>query len=95
MPDPSAIHQGVYIEVDLFDSNLDGTETPLETLHYDLDGNDYLSDEERDEDADGLSNFDEDRGRVRPDWWTSCYSAGGALLHHLQRHGHRRSRHRR
>ena len=73
VPDPSAIHQGVYIEVDLFDSNLDGTETTLEALHYDLDGNDYLSDEERDEDADGLSNFDEDRGRVRPDWWTSCY----------------------
>jgi hypothetical protein len=74
VPDPAAIHQGVYIEVDLFDSNLDGTETALEALHYDLDGNDYLSDEERDEDADGLINFDEDRGRVRPDWWTSCYA---------------------
>jgi hypothetical protein len=74
VPDPAAIHQGVYIERDLFDSNLDGTESGLEALHYDIDGNGYLSDEERDEDADGLINFDEDRGRVRPDWWTSCYA---------------------
>jgi hypothetical protein len=73
VPDPAATHQGVYVEVDLFDSNLDGDETPLEALSYDMDGNGYLSDEERDEDADGLINFDEDRGRVRADWWTSCY----------------------
>jgi hypothetical protein len=75
VPDPSATYQGVYVEVDLFDSNLDGDETPAEALSYDLDGNGYLSDEERDEDADGLINFDEDRGRVRADWWTSCYPA--------------------
>jgi hypothetical protein len=73
VPDPAAEFQGVYVEVDLFDSNLDGTESAVEALHYDIDGNGYLSDEERDEDADGLINFDEDRGRVRPDWWTSCY----------------------
>jgi hypothetical protein len=75
VPDPAAIFQGVYIARDLFDSNLDGTETPLEALHYDADGSGFLSDQERDEDADGLINFDEDRGRVRPDWWTSCYPA--------------------
>jgi hypothetical protein len=74
VPDPDASHQGVYVEVDLFDSNLDGSETLLEALHYDTDLSGYLSDEERDEDADGLTNFDEDRGRVQPDWWASCYS---------------------
>jgi hypothetical protein len=73
VPDPAATSQGVYVEVDLFDSNLDGDETALEALSYDMDGNGYLSDAERDEDADGLINFDEDRGRVRADWWTSCY----------------------
>jgi hypothetical protein len=73
VPDPVADYQGFYIQRDLFDSNLDGVESPEEALHYDMDESGYLSDEERDEDADGLINFDEDRGRVRPDWWTSCY----------------------
>jgi hypothetical protein len=71
VPDPGS--PGDYVQVDLFDSNLDGSETSLEALHYDRDGSGFLSDEERDEDADGLINFDEDRGRVRPDWWASCY----------------------
>jgi hypothetical protein len=75
VPDPST--PGAYVTADLFDSNLDGTETALEALHYDTDQSGYLSDEERDEDADGLQNFDEDRGRMRPDWWTSCYPAEG------------------
>jgi hypothetical protein len=65
----------VYVEVDLFDSNLDGDETPLEALSYDMDGNDYLSDQERDEDADGMSNFDENTGRTQAGWWSSCYAA--------------------
>jgi hypothetical protein len=73
VPDPST--PGAYIARDLFDSNLDGTETALEALHYDNDGSGYLSDEERDEDADGLQNFDENRGRMQAEWWTSCYAA--------------------
>ena len=34
----------------------------------------YLSDDERDEDADGLSNWDESHGRMTPSWWTSNYN---------------------
>jgi hypothetical protein len=71
VPDPATF--GGYITRDLFDSNLDGTESPVEALFYDRDLSGFLSDDERDEDADGLLNFDEDRGRMRPDWWSSCY----------------------
>jgi hypothetical protein len=39
----------------------------------DLDG--YLSDDERDEDADGLSNYDELHGRMLVGYWNSCYKA--------------------
>jgi hypothetical protein len=74
IPDPTATHQGTYIQRDLFDINLDGTETTEEALHYDLDGSGFLSDEERDEDADGLLNFDENAGRVQAGWWSSCYA---------------------
>jgi hypothetical protein len=73
IPDPGATHQGTYIQRDLFDSNLDGVESPGEALHYDLDGSGWLSDEERDEDADGLLNFDENNGRMQAGWWASCY----------------------
>jgi hypothetical protein len=58
----------------LFDGNLDGTESSQEGLHYDRNGDGFLSDDERDEDADGLSNYDENNGRTQPDWWASCYS---------------------
>ena len=33
-----------------------------------------LSDDERDEDADGLTNFDEAHGRLLPGYWGGCYS---------------------
>jgi hypothetical protein len=71
---PHPADDGTTIVRSLFDINLDGAESPGEALHYDTDGNGFLADDERDEDADGLSNFDEDRGRIRPDWWTSCYA---------------------
>ena len=32
-----------------------------------------LSDNERDEDADGLTNFDEAHGRLQPGYWAGCY----------------------
>ena len=35
----------------------------------------YLSDDERDEDADGLTNFDESHGRMLPSYWAGCYSS--------------------
>jgi hypothetical protein len=42
--------------------------------HYlDRSDNGWLSDDERDEDADGLSNWDETHGRMSPGWWKSWY----------------------
>jgi hypothetical protein len=64
------------IQADLFDFNLDGSESAAEGLHYDRDADGFLSDEERDEDADGLTNYDEQVGRMQPDWWANCYPEG-------------------
>jgi hypothetical protein len=66
----------------LLDFNRDGVESSTvqpgyarsETLYYDLNRNGVLSDDERDEDADGLTNFDELHGRGTPEYWSSCYS---------------------
>jgi hypothetical protein len=70
--------RGAYVfgatEYGLFDVNLDGTESGGEGRHYDLDHNGWLADDERDEDADGLINFDEDTGRMQPNWWAKCYT---------------------
>lgn len=57
----------------LFDFNRSGTATAAELVYYDFDGNGYLSDDERDEDADGLTNSDETHGRATRAYWTSCY----------------------
>jgi hypothetical protein len=55
----------------VFDVNLDGTP---DSTSFDFDGDGYVSDDERDEDADGLSNFDETHGRMVAGYWTSCYT---------------------
>ena len=47
--------------------------------YYDHRANGWLSDDERDEDADGLTNYDETHGRLTPGYWASCYSDGEAL----------------
>lgn len=58
----------------IFDVDLNG-ETPDEvTGNSDLDGNGYISDDERDEDADGLSNYDESHGQMLPAYWAQCYT---------------------
>jgi hypothetical protein len=58
----------------IFDVDLNG-ETPDEVAGTsDLDGDGYISDDERDEDADGLSNYDESHGRMLPGYWTTCYN---------------------
>jgi IPT/TIG domain len=59
----------------IFDINLDHSESGSEGLHFDRNGDGWLSDEERDEDADGLSNYDEVGGRMDRNWWNSCYSS--------------------
>jgi hypothetical protein len=67
----------------LLDFNRDGAESAApgggvrwaETLYYDIRPDGYLSDDERDEDADGLTNYDELHGRGTPAYWKSCYSS--------------------
>jgi hypothetical protein len=54
----------------IFDVNLDGSP---DSTSYDYDNDGFVSDDERDEDADGLSNFDETHGRMLPSWWSTCY----------------------
>jgi hypothetical protein len=54
-----------------------GAPDPSELVYYDrplTDG--FLSDDERDEDGDGLTNYDEAHGRMVPGYWTSCYGEG-------------------
>jgi hypothetical protein len=58
----------------LFDVNRNGTESPAELGYNDTDGDDYLSDNERDEDADGLTNYQETHGWMQPEHWASCYN---------------------
>ena len=62
----------------LFDLDRDGTEQASEIEYYDLSapgspGEGWLSDNERDEDADGLTNFDEAHSRMTPEYWQGCY----------------------
>jgi hypothetical protein len=45
-----------------------------EGTYFDFDFNQVLSDDERDEDADGLTNYDESHGRLTPGYWAGCYS---------------------
>ena len=86
MGDP--FNKGTAADYGLLDFNRDGMEwdpavnSPAnpefylvnEALYYDLDNNGVLSDDERDEDADGLTNFDEAHGRMTPEYWTACYT---------------------
>ena len=67
----------------LLDFNRDGSEagSPLpgyfrsEGHYYDFDDDGWLSDNERDEDGDGLTNYDETHGRMTPEYWGGCYTA--------------------
>ena len=66
----------------LFDMNRDRTETSSaapgywasELFYYDRYADGFLSDDERDEDADGLTNFDETHGRMTLTYWAGCYT---------------------
>lgn len=66
----------------LLDFNRDGDEAATvlpgyaltEDTYYDLLPDGYLSDDERDEDVDGLTNYDESHGRMTSEYWGDCYS---------------------
>ncbi len=71
----------------LLDFNRDGAEASTvlagyahsETLYFDYDTDGYLSDDERDEDADGLTNFDETHSRMTSAYWAACYQGERAF----------------
>ena len=58
---------------DLRDVNMNNAVSASETEYSDYDGDGVLADDERDEDADGLTNFDETHGRATTGYWTACY----------------------
>jgi thrombospondin type 3 repeat protein len=45
------------------------------TQWEDLNGDGFLTDDEKDIDGDGLTNWDEAHGRMQPDWWKSVYNS--------------------
>jgi hypothetical protein len=53
------------------------TAIPTDPAHayQNLDGNPYLSDDEKDVDNDGLTNFDETHGGMRAQWWIDAFGA--------------------
>ncbi len=57
---------------DIRDLDLDG-DISDSLFIYDLDHDGWLSDDERDEDADGLTNFQETRGCMNPSLWKELY----------------------
>jgi hypothetical protein len=66
---------------DLYDMDGVGgvTSTPTrnqeraEATYWDLDFDNYVSDDERDEDGDGLTNYDEVSGPMTASFWAACY----------------------
>ena len=70
-PVPAPGGAGTY---DLRDANLShGALSPSELEYSDFNGDNLIADDERDEDADGLTNYDETHGRMTPGYWAGCY----------------------
>jgi len=85
--DPSLPH--VQSPFDLYDMDHSGATTTVATAftqpatgnqrwsekyYWDDDRDGKVTDDERDEDADGLDNFDELHGRLTPEYWKGCYT---------------------
>jgi len=51
-----------------------GNQVSAERYYWNLDNDNWVSDDERDEDGDGLTNYDETNGRMTPQYWEGCYS---------------------
>jgi hypothetical protein len=73
---------------DLYDMDWDGVVSTVptgfqlraEATYWNLDasrGDTNVSDDERDEDADGLTNYDEVLGPMTSGWWDACYADEG------------------
>jgi IPT/TIG domain len=59
----------------LLDADLSGgAPSAAEVGYFDFNGDGSVADDERDEDADGLTNYDETHGRMTPEYWAGCYS---------------------
>ncbi|WP_084285529.1 IPT/TIG domain-containing protein [Solirubrobacter soli] len=54
-----------------------GNQERAELTYWDLDFDGKVSDDERDEDADGLTNYDEVNGPMTAGWWKACYPEDG------------------
>ena len=50
-----------------------GGKVPVPAGAFDIDGNGIWSDDEKDVDGDGLTNYDETHGRMNPAWWVSVF----------------------
>ena len=75
---------------DIRDANLSGGAPDSSELDYaDYNGNGKLADDERDEDADGLTNYDETHGRLHPRVLGGVLLDGGRLRRQVRRHARR------
>ena len=54
-----------------------GAQYRAEATYWDLDRDGFVSDDERDEDADGLNNYYEVNGPMTAGWWKACYPKDG------------------
>jgi hypothetical protein len=74
-PDESQIadYWDLRSNVQINDMNRDGAIAPYEATYYDYDQTTKLSDDERDEDADGLTNWAETRGCMSAKFWSDVY----------------------
>jgi hypothetical protein len=61
------------VDYDIRDMDRNGAVDGVEGTYYDFDQTGKLSDSERDEDADGLSNWAETRGCMYPKYWAGLY----------------------
>lgn len=59
------------------DTNPSAADTPVvpSTAHLDINGDGLLTDDEKDVDNDGLSNWDEVHGRMVAGWWPAVYQS--------------------